>query len=162
MAVGRHIGHEIASVSNLIKRHRCQHSEDQEHAATRMQRWIIGYMYNKNSEHKCMQKDVEEVFCITRSTASTILSLMEERELIIRTPSIHDARCKELTLTDKAVSICEKVASHIEQIELLMRKGISAEDLEIFFSVLDRIQKNLEEDVIRCGESEGKEPTKND
>ncbi len=157
MAVGRNIGREIASVANLIKRHRRPMSDKQENVPTRMQRWIIGFMYNKNDEHKCMQKDVEEAFCITRSTASTILSLMEERGLIIRTPSIHDARCKELTLSPKTVCICEKIASHVEQIEALMRKDISEEELETFFSVLERIQKNLEEDVIRNSESEGKE-----
>lgn len=163
MAIGREIGREIASVGNLIKRHRPGLKEGQEQATTRMQRWIIGYMYNKNGDHRCMQKDVEEAFCITRSTASTILSLMEERGLIVRTPSVHDARCKELTLSSKAVSICEKVAYHVERIETLMRKNISEEDLEIFFSVLERIQKNLEEDDgISCCESEGKETHKND
>ena len=161
MAVGRDIGREIASVGNLIKRHRPPFSEGHEHTTTRMQRWIIGFMYNKNEDHRCMQKDVEEAFCITRSTASTILSLMEERGFVKRTPSVHDARCKELTLSPKAVSICEKVASHVAQLETLMRKNISEEELEIFFNVLERIQKNLEEDDL-SSETEGKETHKND
>ena len=59
----RHIGYEVRTLDNMIgRRVNCWHSKmDEEVGITRMQAWIIGYVY-EHSEKPVFQKDLEENF----------------------------------------------------------------------------------------------------
>lgn len=133
----RRVGFEISAIGNMLKRK----SPKPDDSLTKMQMWIIGYIYNKESE--VFQGELERTFHITRATASDILKRMERDGLVIRTPSPLDARMKKITLTDAAVQIADQVKQHIEKTEALMVQGISPEDLDTFFNVIDKIKSNL-------------------
>ncbi len=107
-----------------------------------MQMWIIGFVYNK-TDSAVFQGDIEKTFHITRATASDILKRMERDGLIIRTSAACDARRKKITLTDAAVQIADSVRRDIDKKEHLMRQGLSDEELETFFHVMDKIKENL-------------------
>ncbi|MBR2520738.1 MAG: winged helix-turn-helix transcriptional regulator [Oscillospiraceae bacterium] len=128
-------------MSNLIKRHHPPEPPEEEFKPTRMQRWIIRYVYETG--RAVNQKEIEEEFRITRSTASTILGLMENRGIITRGTMKSDARQKTIMLTDKTRVICEQVSSHIEALEQQMVEGIDPGDLDVFFRVMHRIECNL-------------------
>ena len=49
----------------------------------------------RNRGREIYQHTIEQKFCITRSTASRVLALMEKKGLIARESVEHDARCKE-------------------------------------------------------------------
>ena len=55
----------------------------------------------RNRGREIYQHTIEQKFCITRSTASRVLALMEKKGLIARESVEHDARCKRIVLTDK-------------------------------------------------------------
>jgi len=112
------------------------------HTLTKMQMWIIGYVYN-NSQKDVFQGDIERTFHITRATASDILKRMERDGLIVRKSASCDARRKTILLTDAAVKIADSVRKDIEQKELLMKQGLSGEELDTFFRVMDKIKENL-------------------
>ena len=105
--------------------------------------WAVGYLYD-NRHRDIFQRDFEQEFDIRRSTASSILSLMEKNGLITRESVPYDARLKKIVLTDKAVEIQSVVNKSFDKLESTMKKDISQEDLEIFFSVLDKVCNNLE------------------
>ena len=105
--------------------------------------WAIGYLYH-NRDRDIFQKDFEQEFNIRRSTASTILTLMEKNGLINRESVDYDARLKKITLTDKAIEIQNFVEASFGRMENMLGQGISDDELEIFFSVLDKINRNLE------------------
>ena len=107
-----------------------------------MQMWIIGFVYNK-ADSDVFQGDIEKNFHITRATASDILKRMERDGLIVRTSAAYDARRKKITLTDAAVQIADSVRRDIDRKELLMRQGLSDEELETFFRVMEKIKENL-------------------
>ena len=46
-------------------------------------------------------------------------------------------------LTDAAVQIADGVRRDIDRKELLMRQGLSDEELDTFFRVMDKIKENL-------------------
>ena len=48
----------------------------------------------RNRGREIYQHTIEQKFCITRSTASRVLALMEKKGLIARESVEHDARCK--------------------------------------------------------------------
>ena len=106
--------------------------------------FIIVYIYK--SKEDVFQKDIEKEFGITRSTASTIISLMEKKNLIIREKVDSDARLKKLVLTDLAKDYCQDVLKDLKCFDEMLRKDISDEELDIFCSVLEKIENNLRKD----------------
>lgn len=134
----RHVGFEISAIGNMLKRKSPKPSS----TLTKMQMWIIGYIYNKK-DGDVFQGELERTFHVTRATASDVLKRMERDGLIIRTPSPLDARMKKITLTEEAIQIADKVRQNIARNERLMVQGISEEDLNTFYSVIDKIKENL-------------------
>ena len=134
----KHLGFEINAISNMLKRK----APKPDLPLTKMQMWIIGFIYNKE-DGDIFQGDIEKTFHITRATASDILKRMERDGLVVRTSASCDARRKKITLTSAAVEIADSVRRDIDQKELLMRQGLTDEDLNHFFRIMDKIKENL-------------------
>lgn len=140
----KHVGGEIKTLSNLIKR-RFDNSKviSEIDKLTGMHGWFIGYIYH-NRDKDIFQRDLEEEFSIRRSTATGILQLMEKNELIIREPVDYDARLKKLVLTAKAIAVHEAITREIDRIEADITKGLTKEEIDTFLLILNKMKKNLE------------------
>lgn len=139
----RHVGRECRIVSNLIKRKLDNmFSKKFGEGFTGIHSWIIAFIYN-NQNKEIFQKDVEEEFSIRRSTATSILQLMEKNGLIVRNSVEYDARLKKLELTDKAIKVHEMIGEEIDTIESQIVKGLTEEEVETFFRIADVIINNL-------------------
>lgn len=150
----RTIGHEIKTLSNLVKREISSNSVlDQEQGVTGMQGAIIGYLYH-HGDREIFQRDIEQHFKIRRSTVTGILQLMEREGLICRQPVERDGRLKRLMLTDKAIEVNRRIEQYLDAVDAKVVRGISEEELEIFYSLVDRMKKNLEEPKKPSGEPE--------
>ena len=73
-----------------------------------------------------------------------MLKLMEKNGLITRENVAYDARLKKIVLTEKAIDIHKKAVKNIKKIENTLKLGISKEELDAFYSVVDKIKANLE------------------
>ncbi len=104
--------------------------------------WIIAYLSIRRGED-VFQKDVEKEFDITRSTASKVIDLMEQKGLIRRQKVESDARLRKLVLTDKA----EQLASLFEKDQLLLEqtltKGFTPEEKQLLNEYIRRMKDNL-------------------
>lgn len=139
----RKIGFELHKTSRLIKRYMdSDAAKSYVDKVTGTHGWAMGYLFH-NRDRDIFQKDFEQEFNIRRSTASSILSLMEKNGLIKRESVDYDARLKKITLTDKAVEIQTLVDTSFDRMENMLGQNISDSELEIFFSVLDKICENL-------------------
>lgn len=110
---------EICCVANLIRKefdNLVFGSVYSEERITRMNIWIIDYIYDKKGED-VFQKDIERKMSITRSTASKIIDLMVQKKLVERSAVGYDARLKKLTLTPKALKLRDEM-------EKKFKKGI--------------------------------------
>lgn len=139
----RHIGFEIRTINNLIKRRLEQHKPEEFKQSTGVHGWAIRYFYENRSED-IFQRDFETRFSIRRSTATNMLKLMEKNGLIKRETMDYDARLKKIVLTDKAIAIHKKATQNIEVFESTLKNGITKEELDSFYIVLDKIKANLE------------------
>ena len=140
----KQLGFEIHKTSRLIKRYAdSDATKSYVDKMTGTHGWAVGYFY-KNRHRDVFQKDFEQEFNIRRSTASSILSLMEKNELIKRESVPYDARLKKITLTQKALDVQTVVNKAVSRFERTMKQNISDEELEIFFRVLNKINNNLE------------------
>lgn len=138
------IGFQIRLLSNLIRRDVERNiSVTQPEPGCRVHGWAIDYFY-QNRDKDVFQKDFEEKFSIRRSTASNMLKLMEKNGYIRRVSVESDARLKKIVLTEKAVTLHEEICESIENREKRLRNGISEEDLETFFRVINKLKENME------------------
>lgn len=113
---------------------------------TSVQGRIVSYLYTalfENNEEAVFQKDIEKHFNIRRSTATVILKRMEKNNLITRKVSSTDARMKSIQLTDKSRAMYPIAYAEILKVEKQARKGVSKEELAVFFKVVEQITSNI-------------------
>ena len=141
----RYIGIEMSKISNIMKRnYKNSRNAESDDDITGKHGWIIGSIA-ENEGRDIYQKDIETRFVIRRSTVSGILRLMEKNGYIIRESVCHDARLKKLTLTDKARDYLSKTMEKVDEQEKRLRSTLTDEELDSLFSILDKIENNLEE-----------------
>lgn len=137
------IGRELRSLHNLIFRYfeRCSHKKEID-TVTGTNCWIIGYL-SDHDDRDIFQKDLEEHFTITRSTASRVLRLMEQKGLIERQQVARDARLKKLVLTQKARQLSEMMKEDRQDMERRLLSGFSAEEVAALHAYLLRMKANM-------------------
>lgn len=109
-----------------------------------MNMWVSDFLYD-HRENEIYQKDIEEEFFINRSTASKMLSLMEEKELIRRTESDHDARLKKIELMPKGYELHELCIVIRENIDNKLTQNISQENMELFKTLCRQMIANMDQ-----------------
>ncbi|MCM1365151.1 MAG: MarR family transcriptional regulator [Faecalibacterium sp.] len=141
----RSISFELHKTSRCIKRIiDCENHCDMP-SGTRGR--IIGFIFDSNCNNRdVFQRDIEKEFNIRRSTATNILKLMERDGFIVRESVDYDARLKKIVLTQKAHDVHNTVIEKFKTLEKRLSKDISQQDLDVFFSVIDKVNQNLKED----------------
>ena len=140
------IGFELRSLHHLIMRKielAAQSQPGSPEAVTCTNGWIIRFLA-ENTHRDIYQKDLEEHFSITRSTASKVLTLMEKKGLIQRLAVPHDARLKRLMLTDKAHQLTQQMRAHAAQFEGMLTQNFTAEELQFFIDCIRRMKENIQ------------------
>lgn len=141
------IGYEIRTLNNLLARHfdkELKKALDED--ATIVHCWILKYIEKMEPEN-VFQKDIEKKFGIAKSTVTSTLKLMEKKNLIKRETVTYDDRLKKISLTEKGRRVNESMREGTIIAEEHIRKGITAEELDTFFSVLGKIKKNAETQI---------------
>lgn len=140
----RYMGGEIKVISNLVRRNANLVFNIPE--LTRAQGRIIGFIRKRDEEGlETFQKDVEKAYEIRRSTATGMLQLLEKNGYLERQSVSADARLKKLILTAKAIEAHAQIIAKIEIFEERLSRGISEEEKEIFFRIMDQMKKNLDQ-----------------
>lgn len=135
------IGYEIHTLDRMFGRRLFLLFE--EHGITKMQSWIIRYLYER-SDQDVFQKDIESFFRIARSTATEILQGMEKQGFLNRCAVQYDARLKRLVLTEKGIAIQLAIIQILEENERSIRQNISEKELETFFQVIRKMKENVD------------------
>lgn len=150
MGSDREIGYEIRVLNNTIRNSinsmKLNKDIESNPHTTRLHAWVIGFVFH--SKNPVYQKDIETEFQIKRSTASTLLASMEKNGLITRRSVDHDARLKQVILTDKARKMHETFLVTAKKVEENLARGLSEEELRNFFSTLDKISDNARSMII--------------
>lgn len=141
----RLIGKELHKLNNAIRRHLCKNTSalkaGDEITGTNLR--IIRFL--KSNEHRDIyQKDVEKEFGITRSTASRVLTLMEQKGLVMRSGVEHDARLKRVTLTERSKAFGRNMAKRYAELEDRLFSGFTKEEEEMVLGLIKRMHDNLD------------------
>lgn len=139
----RKIPFEIKMLDNMLNRKICENVKKEGISnISHVQADILGYLY-RNKNRIIYQNEVEKEIGARRSTISGILRTMEKNGLIIKKDSLDDARKKEISLTDKSIKKHDELEKKVVIFEKELLKGISCEEKEIFFKVIDKLKYNL-------------------
>ena len=138
------IGFQLHNLSYLLKRYfeRSFASLHMDDNVSRNNLWILGYLAH-NSHKDIFQKDIENTFCVRRSTVSKVLRLMEEKGFIRRIDVDYDARLKKIVLTDSGKAVHDMMLHERNVAEQILRQNVTNEELEIFFNVMEKFKSNI-------------------
>lgn len=107
--------------------------------------WIIAFLYDAEQDgRQVMQRDLENEFGITRSTASRMLILLEKKGVITREEVSHDARQKRLVLTERSRELGGRMRAEGDEMARRITAGFSEEELALLDGYLTRIMNNIE------------------
>ena len=84
------------------------------------------------------------------STANGVLDRMVDKGLVERSVSGSDARRRLISITEKGLALQEQTQRSFQEVETVIGRGLTAEELETFCFLLGRITQNLEEDQTTC------------
>lgn len=107
--------------------------------------WIICYLADRE-DRDVFQKDIEKEFDITRSTASKVIDLMEQKGLVERQSVPYDARLRKLVLTEKSRGLVSLINLDKENLEKTLTKGFSEKEIATLTEFILRMRTNLEEE----------------
>ena len=142
MQHARYVGFEIKALSNLLRR-RLWGTEDHPHGVlTEIEGILIGYLCH-SLDREVYQKDLEQALFIRSSTASRLLTRLEDQGLVQRSPGTKDARMKRITPTPKAQALNEEAERRIAAAEALLTRGLSREEIDCFLATAEKLKKNL-------------------
>ena len=86
------------------------------------------------------QEELARELCLNKSTVARALNTLETNGYISRTPLPSDKRQFSVHPTDKMISVLPEVREASKEWMTLLSEGISEEEMEIFDSVLERME----------------------
>lgn len=141
------IGLEIKYLNNMIHRHFTNlKTTEILNKLTGSNGYIIVYLMEHQNE-LITQKQIEEVLGITRSTASIVLSHMEENQLITRKILEQDSRIKSIHIMPKGMELYETMTREKIEFEAKLLQGFTSFELEQFVEYIRRMKKNIKEEL---------------
>ncbi|WP_082440311.1 MarR family winged helix-turn-helix transcriptional regulator [Bifidobacterium aesculapii] len=97
-----------------------------------------------NRDEDIYQHTIERKFCISRSTASRVLALMEKKGLIVRESVAHDARLKRIRLTAKADAIVADLVANGDRVEQRLVEGFTDAEKATLMDYVLRMRANID------------------
>lgn len=142
------VTYQIKNLNHEIIRYICETKVEKKEFPTPAQMQILHYILSKKGD-KVYQRDIGNALNLRRATLSEILKTMEKNGLIYKIPDKNDTRIKEIILSDKALINFETVKKSLNSAENVVTKGIDKKDLDIFLSVLAKMNQNIKEERMK-------------
>jgi len=101
----------------------------------------IGYVLINVKRDGVPVTKIAPLMGIEPTSLSRLLKTMEEKGLIIRKKDEVDRRVVKLFLTEKGMELKKISKKIVLDYNKMIRKNISDEDMEVFFSVIKRVRK---------------------
>lgn len=139
----KHLGYEVKTLARMMRQ--CIDSTDfmkNNEQMTGMQGWVLGY-FSRHEGQDIFQRDMESEFRVRRSTMTQLLNTMEKGGLIERVACDKDKRLKKIVPTQLAREFMRRSDEAINEAEAKLTKGFTDEELDTFYSFIERCKYNL-------------------
>lgn len=136
---------ELRKLSNHLRRRLMTFkSEFSGKSQTSSHFYIINFI-DSQGDTPVYQRDIDTMFSLRRPTTTEILKLMEGNGLIKKEKVTSDKRLKKIVITEKAKKMDKEFDLFLDELENDLTKGVSDEELQSFFQVLEKMRLNLME-----------------
>lgn len=135
----RSAAHSIGKLSNKIRRRIDAFASKGEFSGA--QGRVLHFILAQNDD--IFQKDIEEEYGLRPPTATELLKKMEQNGLIRREVTSYDGRLKRIIASEKALKYKETVVHDLAGLEAELTHGLTPEELETFFRVVEKMTDNL-------------------
>ena len=98
------------------------------------------------------QEEIAREICLNKSTVARALTQLEDRGYLRREASAEDKRRLLVYPTDKMLAVLPQVRSVAKEWNDLISDGIPEEELEVFYSVLARMEERAKSALSQEGE----------
>ena len=98
------------------------------------------------------QEEIARDLCLNKSTVARALNSLETNGYILRTPLPNDKRQFSVHPTEKMLAVLPEVRKASEEWRDQLSEGIPEEEMEIFNSVLERMERRAR-DIIESQEA---------
>ena len=112
---------------------------------TAIQSRVMFYIMDHCAAGPVFQRDVEQAFSLSRSTATGILQQLEKKGFLRRESVASDARLKSLVPTGRAAELDAQVRAGLRQTEALLTRGLSDGQVQLFRETAAAMARNLEQ-----------------
>ena len=107
-------------------------------------------MYLHGTDGQVNQKTLERHLMVKPSTVNGIVDRLEEKELLRRTASKTDGRCRILELTEQGMQFYDRFTAVVRQVNQRLERNFTEEEKQQLLSFLLRVARNLEEEIDPC------------
>ena len=116
-------------------------SDVTDNQVTSVQARILYYLEWMNDHEKIdvYQKDIESFLSVSKSTASEMISTLENNGFISRIKLENDGRLRKIILLEKGYETNKKIGETIQNFEMNMQNKLSEKELENFFKIIDKL-----------------------
>ena len=143
----KHMGILFRDINNTIVT--LLNKDLEQYGITLMQNEILTYIYFYAEKQNINQKDIERFFNSTNPTITGILNRLQAKGLIIRRPSIEDARYKIIELTEKGKNIViESHTMKVNKMEQRIVENLSNEEEKELKRLLGKVLKGLKDEKV--------------
>ncbi len=145
----RNVISEIKNLNNCMvkKLFTLGKKEDEKFHPRPLQVEIITYLI-ENKDKTIYQKDIEEKLKISKAAVSDVLNSMEGRGIITKEADVYDARRKRIIISKKAIEIHDVMMKHLDSLNDSILDGISEDELNIFYKVIEKLKENMEKEGV--------------
>ena len=99
--------------------------------------------YLHEAEGEVNQKQLERHLMVKPSTVNGIVDRLEEKEMLRRTTSKTDGRCRILELTDQGMQFYDNFTAVVRQVNTRLERDFTDEEKKLLLSLLMRVAENL-------------------
>lgn len=103
-------------------------------------------MFLYDAEDEVNQKTLERHLMVKPSTVNGIVDRLEEKELLRRTASKTDGRCRILELTEQGMQFYDRFTAVVRQVNQRLERNFTEEEKQQLLNFLLRVARNLEEE----------------
>ena len=139
MKQNRHAARYISKLSNKLRRKIDAFSSREDFSGS--QGKVLHFLLAQTND--VFQKEIVDSYSLRPPTATVLLKKMEQNGLIYREADENDARLKKIIVSEKALQYKDIVMADILNLEKELTQGISENDLDVFFRVVEKMLTNI-------------------
>ncbi len=132
---------QIAYLNSRIRRYIFS-ATDLNRSLNTSQMALLIYLLRHLDEQVC-QKDLEIEMGLKKASITGLIDRLTAKGYILREQAKDDRRKNYLHLTQKALDYKEEIYGKFQELDEILKKDFTPEEMEMFYQISEKMEKNL-------------------